>query len=236
MMKALLSRRGVEFDEFNVVAEPSAMDELVSRGIRSVPAAIRGDQSMSGWNPTRLAELLEMELEEEPVAPAELVRTVRLVLDAAIRVAGQVPEDKWEMTYEHRPRPLRELVRHLFHVVEVSVDADVLGVFPAQLWLEQVDVPYTTGRSRLLLYGETVRVKFDSWYARIDEDAFARIIDADVGPRTLNQVLERTRLHAGQHLRQVYAFLEMAGVEPDDPLTEAEMRRIGFTQLPDEVF
>lgn len=236
MMKALLSRRGVEFDEFNVVADPSAMDELVSRGIMSVPAAILGDQSMSGWNPGRLAELLEMELDEEPVAPAELVRTVRLVLDAAIRAAGQVPEDKWEMTYEHRPRPLRELVRHLLHVVEVSVDADVLGVFPAQLWLKQVDAPYTTGRSRLLRYGETVRAKFDSWYARIDEDAFARIIDADVGPRTLNEVLERTRLHAGQHLRQVYAFLEMAGVEPDDPLTAAEMRSIGFTQLPDEVF
>jgi glutaredoxin len=236
MMKALLSRRGVEFDEFNVVADPSAMDELVSRGIMTVPAAIVGDQSVSGWNPSRLAELLGMDLEEEPVAPAELVRTVRLVLDAAIRAAGQVPGDKWEMTYEHRPRPLRELVRHLFHVVEASVDADVLGVFPAERWLKQVDVPYMTGRARLLRYGETVRAKFDSWYSHIDEDAFARTIDADVGPRTLNQVLERTRLHAGQHLRQVYAFLEMAGVEPQEPLTEPEMRRIGFTQLPDEVF
>jgi hypothetical protein len=108
---------------------------------------------------------------------------VRLVLDAAIRAAGRVPEDKWEMTYEHRPRPLRELVRHLFHVVEASVDADVLGVFPAQRWLEQVDVPYMTGRARLLRYGETVRAKFDSWYSHIDEDAFARTIDADVGPR-----------------------------------------------------
>jgi hypothetical protein len=236
MMKALLSRRGVEFDEFNVVTDPSAMDELVSRGITSVPAAVVGDQVMSGWNPTRLAELLGMDLEEEPVAPAELVRTVRLVLDAAIRAAGQVPEDSWEMTYEHRPRPLRELVRHLFHVVEVSVDADVLGVFPAERWLKQVDVPYLTGRFRLLRYGGTVRAKFDAWYAHVDEDAFARTIDADVGPRTLNQVLERTRLHAGQHLRQVYAFLEMADVQPDDPLTEAEMRRIGFAQLPDEVF
>jgi Glutaredoxin/DinB superfamily len=236
MMKALLSRRGVEFDEFNVVADPSAMDELASRGIKSVPAAIVGDQSMSGWNPTVLAELLGMDLEEEPVAPAELVRTVRLVLDAAIRATAQVPEDKWEMTYAHRPRPLRELVRHLFHVVEVSVDADVQGVFPAQLWLKQQDVPYTSGSARLLRYGETVRAKFASWYAHVDEDAFARTIDADVGPRTLNQVLERTRLHAGHHLRQIYAFLEMAGVEPDDPLTEAEMRRIGFTQLPEEVF
>jgi hypothetical protein len=236
MMKAMLSRRGVEFDAFDVVADPSAMDELATRGIKSVPAAILGDQSMSGWNPTRLAEMLGMQLEEEPVAPAELVRTVRLVLDAAIRASGQVPEDKWEMTHHGRPRPLRELVRHLFHVVEVSVDADVLGVFPAERWLKQTDVPYTTGRARLLRYGETVRTKFDTWYARIDDDAFARTIDADVGPRTLNQVLERTRLHAAQHLRQLYVFLEMAGVEPDDPLTETEMRRIGFTQLPDEVF
>jgi DinB superfamily len=236
MMKALLSRRGVEFDAFDVVADPSAMDELVSRGIMSVPAAILGERSMSGWNPTRLAEMLGMQLEEEPVPPAELVRTVGLVLDAAIRAAAQVPEDKWEMTYDHRPRPLRELVRHLFHVVEVSVDADVLGVFPAEAWLKQIDVPYTTGRSRLLRYGETVRAKFNAWYSDIDEEAFARTIDADVGPRTLNQVLERTRLHAAQHLRQVYAFLEMAGVQPADPLTEAEMRRIGLTQLPDEVF
>src|SRR5262245_34960023 len=236
MMKAMLSRRGVEFDAFDVVADPSAMDELVSRGIMSVPAAIFGDQSMSGWNPTRLAEMIGMQLEEEPVAPAELVRTVRLVLDAAIRATAQVPEDKWEMNHENRPRPLRELVRHLFQVVEVSVDADVLGIFPAQLWLKQLDVPYTSGRARLLRYGETVRAKFDAWYSHIDEDAFARTIEADVGPRTLNQVLERTRLHAGQHLRQVYAFLEMAGVQADDPLTEAEMRRIGFTQLPDEVF
>jgi hypothetical protein len=236
MMKALLSRRGVEFDEFNVVADPSAMDELVSRGIMSVPAAILGERSMSGWNPTRLAELLGVQLEEEPVAPAELVRTVRHVLDAAIRATGQVPEDRWEMTYEHRPRPLRELVRHLFHVIEVSVDADVLGIFPAERWLKQVDVPYTTGRSRLLRYGEAVRVKFDAWYSHIDEDALARTIDADVGPRTLNQVLERTGLHSAQHLRQLYAFLEMAGVAPERPFTVAEMRRIGLSQLPDEVF
>ncbi|MGH8869655.1 MAG: DinB family protein [Actinomycetes bacterium] len=236
MMKAMLSRRGVEFDEFNVAADPSAMDDLQAHGIMSVPAAILGGRFMSGWNPTRLAELTGVDFEEKPVSPKELVRTVRLVLDAATRATSQVPDDAWEMTYEGRDRPLRELVRHLFQVIEVSVDADVLGVFPAQLWLKQVDVPYTTGRARLLRYAESVRARFDAWYSEIDDDAFERVIDADVGPRTLNQVLERTRLHAGQHLRQVYAFLEMAGVVPDAPLTEADLRRLGFDQLPVEVF
>jgi len=43
-----------------------------------------------------------------------------------------------------------------------------------------------------------------SWFGQIDPAAFDRMIDADVGPRTLSQILERTRFHAAQHLRQVY--------------------------------
>ncbi|MQA79087.1 MAG: hypothetical protein GEV10_11530 [Streptosporangiales bacterium] len=236
MTKAMLSRRGVEFDDFNVEADPSAMEELRTRGIMTVPAVIVGDEFVSGWNPTRLAELVGIRHEEPPVPPDELVRTVRLVLDAAIRAARQVPDDLWEMTHPRRNRPLRELVRHLFHVVDVSVDADVLGEFPARKWLHQRDIPHMAGGSRLVRYGEAVRLRFETWYAVVDTDAFERTIDADVGPRTLGQVLERTRLHAGQHLRQVYAFLETGGVTPDAPVTEAELRRLGFHQLPDEVF
>ncbi|MBO0827809.1 MAG: glutaredoxin family protein [Streptosporangiales bacterium] len=236
MTKAWLSRRGVEFDDFNVQADPDALEELQARGIMTVPAVVVGDRWMTGWNPGELGELVGMPEEESPVSPVELVTTVRLVLDAAIRAASQVPDDRWEMTHPRRERPLRELMRHLFHVVEVSVDADVLGVFPAQRWLNQIDVPTMTGRARLLRYGEAVRHKFDVWYAVVDTDMFERVIDADVGPRTLNQVLERTRLHAGQHLRQVYAFLEMCDVTPEAPVSEADLRRLGFHQLPDEVF
>jgi len=236
MTKALLSRRGVEFDDFNVAADPSAMDDLRALGIMSVPAVIVGERSMSGWNPTQLAELVGITHEEQAVPPDELIRTVRLVLDAAIRAARQVPENCWETKHPKRDRPLRELVRHLFQVVEVSVDVDVLGVFPAKRWLQEVDVPFMTGGARLVRYGETVRQKFDTWYAVVDADASARTIDADVGPRTLNQVLERTRLHAGQHLRQLYLFLEMCGVTPESPATVDELRRLGFHQLPEEVF
>jgi glutaredoxin-like protein NrdH len=236
MTKALLSRRGVEFDDHDVQADPSAMDDLRALGIMSVPAVVVGDRSMSGWNPTQLAELVGVSHEERAVPPDDLVSTIRLVLDAAIRAARQVPDDRWEVEHPMRKRPLRELVRHLFQVVEVSVDADVLGVFPAKLWLQELDVPYMTGTARLVRYGEAVRHKFDTWYAVVDPATFGRTIDADVGPRTLNQVLERTRLHSGQHLRQVYAFLEMFDVEPESPVTFEELRRLGFHQLPEEVF
>src|SRR5581483_6624594 len=79
---------------------------------------------------------------------------------------------------------------------------------------------------------EAVRAKLTAWYTGADPAAFARIIDADVGPRTLAQVLERTRLHAGQHLRQLYAFVEWCGVTPDDRLTDERLRELGF-ELPE---
>ena len=52
----------------------------------------------------------------------------------------------------------------------------------------------------------------------------------------MQQVLERTRLHAGQHLRQLYAFLEWFGVTPEGRITDEELRKLGLTELPEEVF
>jgi glutaredoxin len=236
MVKAFLTRHGIEFDDFNPAIDPAAMDELSARGIMKAPSVIYGDKWVSGWNPTKLAELVGITHEEKPVPADELIRTIGLVHDAALRATRQVPDDAWETTRPPRPRPVRELVRHIFQIIEKSVDADVLGEFPALTWLPEYDVPFTTGRDRLERYGVAVGQKFHTWYETIDDAAMSRIIDADVGPRTLNQVLERTRLHSGQHLRQLYAFLELSGVAPEAPFTEAEMRRLGFTQLPDEVF
>ena len=235
MTKALLSRRGVEFDALDVEKDPEAMAELRALGIRSVPAVVVGERSMSGWNPSKLAELVGFAHEERTVAPEELVSSIRLVLDAALRATRQVPDDRWEMKAPGRSRPLRELVRHLFEVIEGGVDADVLGVFPADEWFKQRDVPSLTGAARLGRYGEAVRGKLDAWYATLDLPTFERTIDADVGPRTLRQVLERTRLHAAQHLRQVYAFLGWCGVTPEEPLTDEDLRRLGF-ELPKDVF
>src|SRR5712691_1727573 len=36
-----------------------------------------------------------------------------------------------------------------------------------------------------------------------------------------------SRLHSGQHLRQLYAFLGWLGVTPDEPLTHDDLRKMG---------
>jgi len=238
MTKAMLSRRGVEFDAFDVENDPRALEQLRALGLSSVPAVLVGERSMTGWNPTRLAELVGFSLQEQTGTPAELLSSQRVILDAALRAVGQIPDDGWERMAPGRRRPLRELARHVFHAVEAGVDADLLGVFPANQWLAARDVPALTGAPLLTRYGEAVRAKFHAWYEAVPPDAarFRRTIEADVGPRSLEQVLQRTRLHSGQHLRQLYAFLGWLGVTPDEPLTDDDLRKMGLTDLPDELF
>src|SRR5439155_18129081 len=112
-------------------------------------------------------------------------------------------------------------------------DADVVGEFPALSWLHGKDIPAHTSSARIAKYGEAVQAKFSTWFAQVDSAAFERLIGADVGPRTLAQIIERTRSHAAQHLRQLYVFLEWIGVEPDRPLSNDDLKDI---QLPDAVW
>lgn len=237
MTKAWLSRQGVPFDERDVESDPQAMAELRSLGLRSTPAVVSGDRVMTGWNPGQLAALVGIAFEERTGTPEQLLSTIRTILEAALRAVRQVPDEKLALRSPDRDRPLRELAHHIFHVIEVSVDADVLGIFPANTWLAPGDVPAHDSAERIARYGESVKAKFDGWYRGSEADAarFARTIEADVGPRSLAQVLERTRLHAGQHLRQLYAFLGWCSVEPEAPLTLEELRRMGL-DLPDETF
>jgi len=50
MTKAMLSRRGVEFDAFDVENDPHALEQLRALGLSSVPAVAIGNRSMTGWS------------------------------------------------------------------------------------------------------------------------------------------------------------------------------------------
>lgn len=233
MTKEFLSRRGIPFEALDVENDPAAAAALAALGYRTVPVVVRGAEAVVGWNPSRLAALLAVPFEERTAPPEELIRSLDLILEAALRAVRQVPDDRLTMRSPDRDRPLRQLAHHVFRVVDAGVDADILGEFPANEWLAGGDVPAHTSAARIARYGEAVRAKFRSWFAEIDPAAFARPIEADVGPRTLAQVLERTRSHAAQHLRQLYEFLRWCGIEPDRPLGPEDLRGI---DLPEAVW
>lgn len=233
MTKEFLSRRGVAFEGMDVENDPRARAALADLGYRSVPVVAVGDRSMSGWNPTRLAELLGLTGFQEQASPAEeMVRSLEVILDGGLRAVRQVPDDRLMMRSPDRDRPLRQLAHHLFNVVEAATDADILGRFDSS-WLAAGDVPAHTSAERIARYGEAVLAQLTSWYREIDEAAFEREIETSDGPRRLGLIFERTRSHAAQHLRQLYEFLRWCDIEPDHPLGREQLKGI---DLPDAVW
>ena len=55
-MKELLSREGVPFTAYNVDEDEHAYDELIARGLRTVPVTIIGERVLPGFNPVELAD------------------------------------------------------------------------------------------------------------------------------------------------------------------------------------
>lgn len=49
-----LSQKGVPYTEKNVATDPSAVEELMSMGLRSLPVIVIGEQRLSGFNPAAI--------------------------------------------------------------------------------------------------------------------------------------------------------------------------------------
>ena len=57
-MKELLSREGVAFTAYNVDEDEQAYDELIARGLRTVPVTVIGERVLKGFNPVELADAI----------------------------------------------------------------------------------------------------------------------------------------------------------------------------------
>lgn len=61
MAKDFMKEHGVEFQEFNVAADPAARDEMVKKsGQLGVPVIEADGQVMVGYSKSKLAELLNI--------------------------------------------------------------------------------------------------------------------------------------------------------------------------------
>ena len=58
-MKELLSRAGVPFTAKNVDEDEHAYDELIARGMRTVPVTVIGERVLAGFHPVELVEAIE---------------------------------------------------------------------------------------------------------------------------------------------------------------------------------
>jgi glutaredoxin len=64
-VKELLSREGAAFTAKNVDEDEGAYDELLARGLRTVPVTVIGDTVITGYDPAAIKRALAEHRERE---------------------------------------------------------------------------------------------------------------------------------------------------------------------------
>ena len=59
MVKVYLSPKGFEYTEHNVSLDREALKELVSKGYRSTPVTVIGEEKVVGYSPSKIDEALD---------------------------------------------------------------------------------------------------------------------------------------------------------------------------------
>ncbi|GIX48404.1 MAG: hypothetical protein KatS3mg131_2615 [Candidatus Tectimicrobiota bacterium] len=213
----MLSSWGIAFVAIDTEAQPAAMQELARLGIPRVPAVVAGERAVHGWNPKALAELLGVAYAEgERLPPEELGRRLDRILEAAAPQAlRQVPPQHLAVKTPGRDRTLRDLGYHIFRVALSYRDAKEQGYLPEAWFEERPPAPSTAGRRWPLTAKGCAGSWRHGWGSLTPLPARSTLTTAARWPADL---LERTVWHAAQHLRQLYALLDAAGITSSLPL------------------
>jgi hypothetical protein len=206
----------VRFDAVDIEAEPAARARLRELGVPGVPAVVTAQGVVHGWNPKAVAELVGVQYDGgERLSPAALGERLDRVLDAAGRLIQTVGPEHLGLQHPGRDRSLHQLAYHVFRLSLAFRDAMVERRL-LRAWNNEMAPAGLPDGPALAGYGAAVRGALSAWFET--EGAVQGTVETYDGPQNAHEVLERTVWHALQHLRQIHALLEDAGVPAPEPL------------------
>ena len=191
--------------------DAEARAELERRNIPWVPATLRGERHVHGWNPAALAELVGVPYDDTPaLVPAELVERLDTVLYHTQHLVKGLSSAALALNHPGRDRDLADLVFHIYRVGRSFPDCLDQGQFP-HAWLEAT--PSAEDRNGLSLFrtGEETRQHLTQWFSKSSSEVYEQPANTYYGEQRAFELLERTTWHAGQHLRQIHDLLEQDG-------------------------
>jgi uncharacterized damage-inducible protein DinB len=210
------------------------MDELLARGIKSVPVTIWDDQVVIGFNPTALARLFNLSGAVAVVDLPTMREKYEIVLTAACRAFRQLPADRWDWESPERKRTLGQFCFHLSDRPDRALHAYLVGVYANE----------DRGREVQHVLGD---VGFEE-VARNVEEVLRRVqaalsgptminldkrLETYMGDKTAREMMDLALGHSVHHLKQLYAYMGMMGLEPVEPLGAEDFAGIA---VPTELF
>lgn len=206
--------------------DPRGRERLLAFGVRNVPVVARGEQYVFGQNLEDVAEFVGLQSTgHTPLPPAELMRKWTLVLRAAQRYIRQLPSAKLdERVIDNRDRSLRLMGHHVFRIGEAFLETVENGVeYAVQLAnIPPAEGTFTTG-DEIARYGDTVIARLENWWEKLADKSCQQQVKTFFGMQPVHMLYERSTWHSAQHARQLMAVLERYGIQPDQPLTAADL-------------
>ena len=219
--KEFLLQHDLDFESINIVEQPEALEDLARVGFRSVPVVRRGDEAVFCQDLQDVADFVGLPLVATELSAPDFISRLDHILLAAQRYAKQLSEEQLAGHFPGRERPYRDLVCHIFMVVEGFLEAAEGGSLENEVFYRTPPEGITRGEE-LAAIGEQVRRTLLAWWEGITGDLPATV-QTYYGERTAVSVLERTTWHAAQHCRQLQAVVEGYGMAPDGPLGDTEL-------------
>ncbi len=224
----------MEFIRVDVVTDPGGLDRLLRLGVRSVPVVTRGDDYVFAQNLEDVARFLHLDGSgHSPLPPAELVQKWINVLRASQRLILQIPAERMnDRVIVSRDRSLRVVGHHVFRIAEAFLESVVHGVDYSVGFanVSPGDGAYTTPEE-VAGYGEQVIEQLQQWWHNLADRSCREQVPTYYGVQSVWELLERSTWHSAHHVRQIAHALARYDIEPDGPLTSADLAGL---PLPDE--
>jgi len=196
------------------LTDPDGLAELRRLGARSVPVLSRGDAWIFAQNLGHVVTFIGLNEATGPVlTPDQLIERLDLFLRTAIAIVPQMPDALLATEVPNRPRSYRALGHHLFRIPESLLEI-AAGATLTNTML--TDGPPSDMRSGAALgrYGQQVLTALHTWWDAKPDRSGQETMQTYYGPQTLHELMERTAWHCGQHVRQWFMLLGMAGIDP----------------------
>ena len=222
--KEFLARNGVDFESINVHGNDAGMEELRKLGARSVPIVARGGRFVFAQTIGDFIEFLGLQVrQQERLSPEALMAKMDLVLTAAARYVRQIPPAELDKPFRNRNRPIRVLAHHVFRIVEGFLESmDDGGLLTYERIMTDAPPSEKTAED-IARYGEDVLARAKQWWAGYPDRSCQEPMETYFGTHPVHVVLERTVWHPAQHVRQLMLILETIGIQPDRPLSAADL-------------
>ena len=193
-------------------------------GLRKVPVLAKGDQYAFGQMLDPFAKFAGLPMPgADGLTPEQLYKKYEMVFAAGQRYARQFPAARFrERVIPHREREIRTLCYHVFRIGQAFLETWNGAEYSAKIADNEPPDAMQTGED-IARYGAGVWKQYEAWWRVLEDCALSRALKTYYGDTMAHKVFERVTWHSAQHCRQLIAVLERMGIQPDGPLTSADL-------------